>query len=162
MKKFLNASSIVACLSFVLALVFIIIYAVNINAVGYFQGRGASGVVLFAILVMVFDLLIIARGFVKVEGIVGKVLDIVVFALKVIVPVLLILAAINLIGTRIEGLGYIFFSNADVRKEVATPENVASATTSIVAVVFAGVAAVVSIVGAFFLPKTEKEEPQEN
>ena len=116
----------------------------------------------FAILVMVFDLLIIARGFVKVEGIVGKVLDIVVFALKVIVPVLLILAAINLIGTRIEGLGYIFFSNADVRKEVATPENVASATTSIVAVVFAGVAAVVSIVGAFFQPKAEKEEPQEN
>jgi len=159
-KKLLNACNCLTCASFILALVFVILYGVNVGSAGYFQGRGADGVVLFSILVMVFDLLIIGRSFVKVEGTVAKCVDVAVMALKVVVPVLLMIAALNLLGTRIEGIGYIFFSNADVAKEVATPANVASGTLAIVTVVFGIVTAVISIVAAFFLPKEQPVEEQ--
>lgn len=160
MKKYITVSNILACVSFLIALVFVILYAVNVNATGYFKGIKAGGVVLLSILVMVFDLLIIGRSFVKVEGVVAKCCDVCVMVLKVVVPVLLMLAAVNLLAARLDGLGYILFSNVDVKKEVATPENLGSAYLAITAIVFALVGAVEGIVAAFFLPKEKPVEEQ--
>ena len=158
MKKLLTASNIIACLSFVLSLLFLILYVANFNGSGYFQGVKAPYLVVLAIFVLVFDLLIIARSLLHLEGIVGKVVDIVVYVLKVLIPVFLFIGVMSLTQTRIEGFGYIFFSNVDVAKEVATPANVASAGLSITALVFGGLAALVSIVGAFFLPKEKQAD----
>ena len=153
MKKFLSASNIIACVSFILALIFVILYAVNINTNGYFQGVKANNLVLFAVLAMVLDLLILASVFIPLQGLAAKIVRVVVFVCKVLVPVFLVLAAMSLISARIEGLGYIFFSNVDVAKEVATPANIASATVAIAAVALGFASAIVSIVGSFFLPK---------
>ena len=156
-KKIFSLSNIFACATFLLALVALILYAINFNVNGYFQGVRANNLVLLFILVMVFDLLIIGRSFLKFEGILEKVLDGVVWVLKVLVPLFLIIGTLKLIQSRIEGFGYIFFSNVDVAKEVATPANLASAGVSITALVFGILATVVGIVGAFFLPKKEEE-----
>lgn len=155
LKKLLSVSNIFACVTFILSLITLILYLVNINIAGYYQGVRVSGVVVLLILVMVFDCLIIARSLLKFEGIVDKVLDLASMALKVLVPLFLMITVLLLAQSRIEGLGYIFFSNEDVAKEVATPENIASANTAIVTIVFGAVAAVLGIVGAFFSPKKD-------
>ena len=50
---------------------------------------------------------------------------------------------------RAEGLGFIYFSNADVIVEVQTPDNLASATGSIANMICLGISTVVGIVAAF-------------
>ena len=158
MKKILNASNMLACVSCVLSLVFVILYAVNVNSAGYFQGNRAANLVLLAILAMVCNALIIGRSFVKVEGYALKALDVVVFVCKVLIPLFLIFAAISLLSARIEGLGYIYFSNVDVAKEVATPANLGSAGLAIATIVVGIVTAIISVVAAFFLPKHPEVE----
>lgn len=155
MKKYLNASNIVACITFIFALVVLILYAVNFNSNGYYQGVEAPGLILFTILTMVFSLGIIGLSFVKKEGTIAKVVLVADIVLKVCIALFLMLVAMNLVSSRVEGIGYIFFSNADVAKEVATPANVGSAMVSFVAIGFAVVGAIAGIVGSFFLPKEE-------
>ena len=160
MKKLLSPSNILACISFILALVFVILYAVNVSAEGYFQGIKAQNVVLFAILAMVFDLLVIVLPLLPAQGIAGKILGICGSVCKVLVPVFLVLGALNLLGARLEGLGYIYFSNVDVAKEVATPANLASASIAISAISTGLGSAIVSIVGSFFSPRVREAEKQ--
>ena len=62
---------------------------------------------------------------------------------------LLALALINLISARVEGLGFIYFSNADVILEVQTPANLASASGAIASMVCFGLALIVALVAAF-------------
>ena len=162
MKKLINPSNILACVSFVFALVMVILYAVNINTNGYFQGVKAQYVVLMCILTMVAACGIIGLNFLKFDGVAGKCVTIGNVALKVAIPVFMFIAALMLVQSRIEGFGYIFFSNVDVAKEVATPANISSAITSMVAIGFGAVAALVGIVAAFFQPKKEEPEPQQD
>ena len=153
MKKILNANNIISCLTAVLALVALIVYLVNIGSVGFFQGAVVDNYVLFAILAIVFCLGVIVLSIVRPSGTVGKVLDVVIIVLKVLIPVFLFLVTVSVVGARVNGFGYIFFSNVDVQQEVATPENIASAMTAIVGIVFAGLSGLFGIVSAFFLPK---------
>ena len=155
LKKLLSLSNILACVTFILSLVALILYAVNVNSAGYFQGVRADGLVLLLIFVMVFDLLIIARSFLNFEGILDKVLDLLVMVLKVLVPLFIMIAILKLVQSRVEGFGYIFFSNVDVAKEVATPANIASAGVSITAIVFSAIAVIAALVGAFISPKKD-------
>ena len=160
-KKLLNASNIIACLTCVLALVMVILYAINVNVNGYFQGVKAQYVVLMCILTMVADVLIIGSSLLKLEGAPGLCLRVCVTALKIAVPVFMMVAALSLLQARIEGIGYIYGSNVDVAKEVATPANLASAGVAITAIAFGLVTSIAGMVGAFFQPKEEKpaEEP---
>ncbi len=156
MKKLLSVSNILACVNFVLALIFLILYAANVGNAGYFQGAKVNNFVLLVIFAMVADLLIIALSALPIQGILGKVLGVVGAACKVIAPALLILAVMLLVSGRVEGLGYIYFSNADIAKEVGTPANLASAGLAITAVVFGTIAGVEGIVAAFFAPKEQQ------
>ena len=70
--------------------------------------------------------------------------------MRIAVPVLLTLCLINLISARAEGLGFIYFSNADVTLEVQTPENLSSATGTIANMICLAVSAVVAMAAAFF------------
>ena len=56
----------------------------------------------------------------------------------------------NLIAGRVDGLGYIYFSNADVAKEVQTAANLGSAQTAIWSMVLLGVAILIAVIAAFF------------
>ena len=78
-------------------------------------------------------------------------------ALQIAAPVLLTLCLANLVAARAEGLGFIYFSNADVIKEVQTPANLASATGTIANMVCLAAAMVIGMVGAFCGLRTKEK-----
>ena len=86
----------------------------------------------------------------------AKTVDVVSGALRIVIPVLLVIAAMNVVSSRVEGFAFIYFSNQEVLQEVQTPANMASAHGAIANIVLLGVAAVVGIVAAFF--SVEKKE----
>ena len=153
MKKLLSVSNIIACLCFILSLVGLILYVANVNGDGFFKGHNVAGIGVYCGFAMAFALLIIAASFLPRNGAAGKIIDIVVMIFKVLIPVMMFLAVMALTAERVAGFGYIFFSNEDVRKEVATPANLASAYLAITTLVVDGIAAVAGIVGSFFLLK---------
>ena len=155
MKKVLSAINIVACLSCILGLVGLILYAVNVNAEGFFRGNRVAAVVTFGVIAMIAAVVAVLLTIFPVKGGAAKFVDLLVMVCKVLVPVMLMLAAMTLLANRVAGFGYIFGANEDVRAEVATPENIASAWVAIVAMSFDLLGAIVAIVGAFFLPKRE-------
>ncbi len=147
--KKLPVGAWIACCAAVLVLVSLIVYAINIGSEGYFQGASISNLVLFLILAIVCELVAVVLGRLEQKGAVGKVLDLIAGACRIVAPALIALCLINLIAARVEGLGFIYFSNADVAKEVQTPANLSSATGSIAAMVCLGVSMLAAIVAAF-------------
>lgn len=144
-KKFSTGAWIV-CATAVLSLAALIAYLCNVAGAGYFQDASVSNQVLFPLLAACAEVIAIAVVQVKMNGTVS---DLVSGVCQIVAPVLLTAALIGLVAARAEGLGFIYFSNADVALEVQTPENLASATGTIVNMVLLGVAAVAGMVGAF-------------
>ncbi len=134
----------------VFALISAIIYGVNVGSAGYFKGRTSEPLVAATVIAILFAAAILVLSSLKFKGIVGKVLDIVIGAMKILVAVLLIFALLQFVATRVEGLGFIYFSNADVIQEVQTPANLASASTAVTGFVFYGIAWLIAVVAAFF------------
>lgn len=161
MKKLLSVSNILAAASCLLALVGLIVYIVNVNSAGYFQGATIKFLIFYIILVMVLDLLIVGASFLKLDGILAKVLDIVLMVVKVAVPLFLMIAGMTIVLARAEGLAFIYGANEDVILEVQTPENLASSSTAIANAVILILGSVVGIVGAFFLPKEREALPEQ-
>lgn len=159
MLKKLGIGTYLALATFVLTIVSWIIYGVSVNAAGYFHNVPVSYVVLFTIFALLCLLAAIGLSFVpKKEGIVNKILPIVQSVFLVGACVFLISCSINIIGTRAEGLGYIYFSDSNVLSEVQTQDNLSSAALSITSFVFYLVTWLFSIVTPFFsLTKKEKE-----
>lgn len=147
-KKF-SAGAWIACCAAVLSLVALIVYSINIASAGYFQGAVVTNQVLFSILAILLLAVAIVIGQLKLDGAVGKVLKLIAGCCQIVAPVLLAACLINLIAARVEGLGFIYFSNADVALEVQTPANLSSATGSIASMVCYGVAMIAAIVAAF-------------
>lgn len=139
--------SLGACL---LGIVAAIIYGVNIAKPGYFMDMSVTAVVVCSILAIIFLAGIIALAQFKFDGVIGKVLDVIADALKIVVPVLLAIALITLISNRVEGLSYLYFSNPDVLATIQTPANMSSASTAIASFVMYGIAMVAAMVAAFF------------
>ncbi len=143
-KKF-SAGAWIACCAAVLTLIALIVYAVNIGGEGYFQKASVSNFVLWCVLALV--LLAAAVALVLAKD--GKASALLSGCCQIAAPVLLALALINLIASRIEGLGFIYFSNADVLLEVQTPANLASASGTIANMVILGTAFLVAVIAAF-------------
>ena len=144
-KKF-SAGAWITCAVVILSLAALIAYLVNVSAVGYFQGAGVHNLVLMVAAAAVLEAAAVALGFVKLPE---NVFQLVSGVCQIAAPVLLA-GLINLIAARAEGLGFIYFSNADVILEVQTPENLASATGTIVNMILLAVAGITGIVSAFF------------
>ncbi|MCR5771121.1 MAG: hypothetical protein K6G87_07835 [Butyrivibrio sp.] len=157
MKNKVSAGMIAGCVTFVCALLGFILYLININASGYFQGGSVPQAQLFVILSMVTIAIAICLYFVKVKGIAGKIADIAGDILSVVSPVLLSASLMTLVGSRVEGFAFIYFSNADVLTEVQTPANLSSAHVAIANIVVMAIAIVAGIVWAF-LGKKKNEE----
>lgn len=147
-KKF-SAGAWISCAAAVLALAALIAYAVNISGAGYFQNASVTNLVLFNILAILGLAVAVVAGQLEPKGAAATAVELVTGAVQILVPVLLAFCLINLVAARAQGLSFIFLSNADVIMEVQTPANMASATGTIVNMVFLAVAMVVSIVGAF-------------
>ncbi len=140
----------VALVAAVLALASVIVYAVNIKSVGYFQNASVSNLTTYSILAIVLLLAAIVLGQLKLTGAAATVVELLAGAMQIAVPVLLTLCLANLIAARAEGLGFIYFSNPDVILEVQTPANLSSATGTIASMVCLAVATVSGMVAAFF------------
>lgn len=134
----------------ILALASLIVYGVNISSAGYFQNAAVSSMTTYGIPAIILLVLVIILAQLKLSGAAATVVEIISGAMRIVIPVLLTLCLINLISARSEGLGYIYFSNADVALEVQTPENLSSATGTIANMICLAVAAVAAMVAAFF------------
>ncbi len=150
MLKKLGIGAYLALGTFVLVIVSWIVYGVSVTAPGYFHNVSVGFVVLFSIFALLCYAISIALSFVKVDGILGKILPIVQSVLLVGASVFLISCAINIIGARAEGWGYIYFSDSNVLSEVQTADNMSSAAKSITSFIFYLVSWVLSIVTLFF------------
>lgn len=147
-KKF-SVGAWITLAAAVMAVVSVIVYAMNIGSAGYFQNAAVSNLIVFCVLAAAALVIAVALGQVKLSGPAGSGLALVQGALQIAAPVLLTLCLANLVAARAEGLGFIYFSNADVILEVQTPDNLASATGTIANMVCLAVAAVIGIAGAF-------------
>ena len=122
----------------------------NISSAGYFQNAAVTNQILYSVLAIIMLVVVVVLAQVKAAGAAGTVVELISGLLQIAVPVLLTLCLVNLIAARAEGLGFIYFSNADVLLEVQTPANLSSATGTIANMVLLGVAVLVSMVAAFF------------
>ena len=149
MLKKMSVGAWITCCAAILVIVSLIVYSVNIGSEGYFQGRAVNGVTLWLIVAAVLLVCAIALKLLNLKGSAATCADLASGLMQIGAPVLVALSLINLIASRVEGLGFIYFSNADVIKEVQTPANMASASCAIASMVVMGVALVVAIVAAF-------------
>lgn len=155
-KKF-SVGAWITLVAAVMALVSVIVYTVNIGSAGYFQNAAVSNLTVFCVLAVAALAAAVALGQIKPSGSAASLVELVQGALQIAAPVLLTLCLANLVAARAEGLGFIYFSNADVIKEVQTPANMASATGTIANMVCLAAAMVIGMVGAFCgLRKKEK------
>ena len=149
MLKKISVGGWIACAAALLTLVSLIVYSSNIGAECYFKNASVSGLVLWTILALVMLVVAIVLKTLDLSDGAAKAIDLIVGALQIGAPVLLALPLINLIAARVEGLGFIYFSNADVILEVQTPANLASATGAIASMVCFGVAMLAALIAAF-------------
>lgn len=134
----------------VLTIVSVIVYGVNISGEGYFKNASVGNLVAYCVIAIIMLAVVIALAQPKFTGTAAIVTEIISGLLRIAVPVLLMLCLVNLISARAEGLGFIYFSNADVLQEVQTPANMSSATGTIANMICLGVAAIFAMIAAFF------------
>lgn len=148
MKKKFTAGAWIATVAAVLAIVSFIIYSVNISGDGYFQNAAVIAMPLTWAAVACLAAAVVL-GMVESKGAAGKLISLVSGVLQIAAPAVLAYCLIKLVGGRIEGLAYIYFSNSDVIKEVQTAANLSSATGAIASMVAYGVSMIAAIVSAF-------------
>lgn len=134
----------------VLALASVIVYSVNISGEGYFKGAAVANLIPYCVFAVVMLLVSIGLAQVRLTGTAFAAVEIISGLIRIAAAVLLTLGLVTLISARAEGLGFIYFSNADVLQEVQTPENMASATGTITNMICLGAAAIFSMIAAFF------------
>ena len=134
----------------VLTIVSVIVYCVKISGDGYFQNASVGNLVAYCVIAVIMLVAVIVLAQPKFTGTAALVTEIISGLLKIAIPVLLMLCLVNLISARAEGLGFIYFSNADVLQEVQTPANMSSATGTIANMICLGVAAIFAMIAAFF------------
>lgn len=106
-----------------------------------------STVVTCGVLGLVSLVLAVVLGQFQLNGTMGKVCDIVVGVLRIVVPVFLIAALLYFAYGSFTGLGWTFFSNAELE---IYAEATAVGTQVITGIVFFAISAVAGIVAAFF------------
>ena len=145
MKK-LSVGAWITCFAALLAVAAFIAYSANIGGEGYYKDAAVNN---FALAIWgAAACLVLAIALYLVKG--NKIVEIVTGILRVAAPALMAFGLMNLIAGRVDGLGYIYFSNADVAKEVQTAANLGSAQTAIWSMALLGVAMLIAVVAAFF------------
>ncbi len=150
-----TAGTYITFLAFILSIVSVIIYNVNINAAGYFQNATVAGALTCNLVGIVILFVILALAQLPAKGIFGLILTLINDVLRIIAPVIFIVALMQLLSARVEGFAFIYFSNEEVLHEVQTAENMASTHGTIANMVFLGLTAILAIVAAFFSTKKE-------
>ena len=145
MKK-LSVGAWITCFAALLAVVAFIAYSANIGGEGYYKDAAVNNFALVvwgaAACLVLAIVLYLAKD--------NKAVEIVTGVLRVAAPALMAFGLMNLIAGRVDGLGYIYFSNTDVAKEVQTAANLGSAQTAIWSMALLGAAMLIAVIAAFF------------
>lgn len=149
MLKKISVGGWIACAAAVLTLISLIVYSTNIGGEGYFKNASVNNLTLWTVLALIMLVCAIVLRTLDLSDGAATAVELISGALQIGAPVLLALALINLVAARVEGLGFIYFSNADVILEVQTPANLASASGAIASMVCFGVAMLAALVAAF-------------
>ena len=104
-------------------------------------------VVTCGILALVFFAAAIVLGQFKFEGIVGKVVDVVTGALRIVAPALILAATLYFVYGSLTGLGWTFFSNEEL--EIYS-QAISTGNMVITGLVIFAIASVAGIVSVFF------------
>lgn len=147
----------ITLVTLILTIVSFIIYGVNCNSVGYFKGNVSTVVILLSIFTLIILIAACVLPQLKMKEMVGKILSILTDILRIAAPVMLFASMLLFIGSRIEGLAYIFFSDKNVLAEVQTPENLSSANSAITGFIFYGISAIIALVATFFSANRKEE-----
>ena len=147
-NKKLTAGSVIAIVAACLTIVSYIVYAMNLGGDGYFHGSAITQMPLTWAAVAALAVGVVL-SLIPVKGAAAKVVELVTGLLQIAAPVLLAFCLINLIAGRVEGLGFIYFSNADVAKEVQTAANMSSASMAIASMVCYAVSMLAAMVSSF-------------
>lgn len=144
----------------ILVIIGTIVQAVNVNSVGYFQGKTIPGIGVLSALSIIFLIVGVCLRELRVRfpGLIGNIMDFVGLLFLAVVPILLSIAFMNFIYTRAEGLAFILASDDNTRANNQTPENMASVGSAITGIIFYVIATLTSLVGVFF--KTIKVEEE--
>ena len=135
----------------ILTLVGAILYGVNTSS-GYYTDVVSGSLVACTVLAMIAMAALLVLSQFSFDGLIGKIVGIVVDLLKIVIPMLLFFALFGFVSTRIEGLAYIYGSNEEILATIQTPENLNSTYVAITGFVFYGIAAVGAVVAAFCRP----------
>ena len=139
-----------------LTVVSLIVYFVGVNASGYFYGNTVSSVLTLSVAEIVLLVVSIVLSLIPFRGVADKIVGLVVDVMRILSAVLLVVALMNLIGSRVEGLAYIFFSDPNILDTIQTPANMTSAGLSIAGFVCYGVAWLVAVIASFFSMNRKK------
>ncbi len=144
MKK-LSVGAWFTCIAVVLAIVAFFVYTSNIGGEGYYKDASVTNLPLM-IWGAVICLVAAVALYMAADG---KVIEILSGILRIGAPCLMAWALMNLIAGRVDGLGYIYYSNADVAKEVQTAANMASAGSAVWSMALLAAAIVAAVIAAF-------------
>ncbi|MCD8295345.1 MAG: hypothetical protein LUE27_08915 [Clostridia bacterium] len=150
-----TVSSWLTLVAFILAIVAVAMFASGNNsavAAGLFGTFDTSDLMAESVIEIIFLAAIIALSEFKLGGIIGDIFEWVVWALKILVCILPVLALIGFLGMRVQGLANLYFSDANIQATMQTEENLAAASQAIATAIIYGVTAVVAVVAAFFRP----------
>lgn len=150
-----TVSSWLTLVAFILAIVAVAMFSSGNNSVaaaGLFGTFDTSDLMAESVIEIIFLAAIIALSEFKLGGIIGDIFEWVVWALKILVCILPVLALIGFLGMRVQGLANLYFSDENIQATMQTEENLAAASQAIVTAIIYGVTAVVAVVAAFFRP----------
>lgn len=140
----------------VLTVVSLIIYYFGIKSEGYFLDAAVGAVLPMSVLSIVCLGVAVVLELIPAKGVAGKIVRLIADALRVVAAVLLVVALMNFISGRVEGLAYIYFSDPNILDTIQTPANMRSAGLSITGFVFYGIAWLVAVVASFFSMNRKK------
>ncbi len=157
-KQLISIPTILAAIALILAIVSFSIYGSNVAGEGYFHGLSNDTVVVCSVFAIITLIAYIALSIFDFgDGIVGKIMSIVRSACIIAAGGLLVAAGITNVGDRVEGLGYIFFSDQNLLAEVQTEDNLASAYGAIAGTITYLIGWLFALIASFFKVGNERK-----
>lgn len=156
-KNLLTVGNILTCLTLILTIVSMSLYGASVTMAGYFIDTGDGLVYALTSLAVVFLIAIICLNFIEFDGWLGFIKSICKDVLIILTVLFLMIALMTFISSKVEGFAFIFFSADAGKDEIQTPENLASAQATIVAIIMYAVTWLFATVSSFFSMDKKKE-----
>ena len=139
-----------------LGIISFVLYKLNIAGAGYFKNSEVTLTVQYLGIAILLMLVTLILSQIRLKGLADTVITMLMDGIRIIIPALVIAAALSLVSGRVEGFAFIYFSNEEVLQEVQTAANLSSAHGAIANIIALFVTAVVGMIAAFFTSKKKE------